>query len=60
MLAQRVRWSEGSAAADASTGTTFAAATTVSDLLDYRDPRTGLTPLMAAVVKGYLAVARQV
>ena len=72
VLAQRIRWSEGdqaptnsqpavgSAGANTSAGNTFAAATTVSDLLEYRDPKTGLTPLMASVVKGYLAVTRQV
>ena len=72
VLAQRVRWSEGyqaptnsqpavgSAEANTSTEGTPAAATTVSDLLEYRDPRTGLTPLMASVVKGYFVVVRQV
>lgn len=72
VLAQRIRWSEGyqaptnsqpavgMAEANTSRGSTPAAATTVSELLDYRDPKAGLTPLMAAVVKGYLAVTRQV
>ena len=72
VLAQRIRWSEGYQAptnsqpavhnpeAHTSGGNTPAAATTVSELLDYREPKAGLTPLMAAVVKGYLAVTRQV
>ena len=68
VLAQRIRWSEGYQAptnsqpanGSAEGSTSSAATTTVSELLEYRDPKSGLTPLMAAVVKGYLAVARQV
>lgn len=66
VLAQRIRWSEGyhaptnsqPTAGNADAGTS--AGTTVSDLLEYREPKTGLTPLMAAALKGYLAVTRQV
>lgn len=68
VLAQRIRWSEGYQAPTSSQPANGSAAgiasppatTTVSDLLEYRDPKSGLTPLMAAVVKGYLAVTRQV
>ena len=67
VLAQRTRWTEGYQpptnsvpANDSTQGSTTPAATTLASLLEYQDPKSGLTPLMAAVVKGYLSVARQV
>lgn len=67
VLAQRIRWSEAyqaptssQPAHDSAEGSTSSAAISVSDLLEYRDPKTGLTPLMAAVVRGNVRVARQV
>ena len=67
VLLQRIRWTEGHQAPSdsqpanrVSEGATPTGQTTVSDLLEYQDPQTGLTPLMAAVVKGYLAITRQV
>ena len=63
MIAQRIRWSQGLQTATSQTAHGAGAShadVTLSDLLEYHCPKTGLTPLMAAVVKGHLAVARQV
>ncbi|KAL3131798.1 hypothetical protein ABBQ38_007514 [Trebouxia sp. C0009 RCD-2024] len=65
VLAQRVRWSEAyqaptsSQPGPGSVEATSAAGISVSDLLEYRDPKTGLTPLMIAVVRGNMRVTRQ-
>jgi len=63
VIAQRIRWSQG---LQAPTTTSNApetsgplATTTVADLLEFHCPKSGLTPLMAAVVKGHLAMSRQ-
>ena len=66
MLAQQIRWSQGlhpptnsQPTRDASEAGSPPAATTVKDLLEFRCPKSGLTPLMAAVVKGHLSMTRQ-
>lgn len=64
MFAVRVQWAEGYQAparlqpADGNTDGLPPA--TMTDLLAYKDPKTGLTPLMAAVTKGHLSVAQMV
>lgn len=63
VIAQRIRWSQGLQTATSRTAHGAGASyedVTLSDLLEYHCPKSGLTPLMAAVVKGHLAVARQV
>lgn len=63
VIAQRIRWSQGLQTATSQTAQGAGVSqesVTLSDLLEYHCPKSGLTPLMAAVVKGHLAVARQV
>ena len=67
VLAQRVRWSQGiqpaasqSNASQIPADGSQSAPVTFADLLDFRCPKSGLTPLMAAVVKGHFAMTRQV
>lgn len=62
VIAQRIRWSEGLQTSDPQAGNHLSAtpvAISLTDLLEYHCPKSGLTPLMAAVVKGHLAVTRQ-
>lgn len=66
VLAQRVRWSQGvqpaasqSNASQIPADGSQSAPVTFADLLDFRCPKSGLTPLMAAVVRGHFAMTRQ-
>ena len=64
VFAVRVQWAQGYQTpahlqpANGNTGGLPPA--TMTDLLAHKDPRTGLTPLMAAVTKGHLSVAQMV